>query len=198
MTQRSVVRASDVEPPGIVVQDGVDPPAFQDHVLAHLDAGYNLALWMLRDEHQASDALQDASLKAWDRFGSFRGGDGKSWFLAIVRTSAIDLARRARRYAPAPINQESDSATESAVDSQPLSGILKREHAALVNDVVWSLPEPMREILVLREVEGLSYAQIAHVLDVPIGTVMSRVSRARDAADRALRARLMKEPIDGL
>jgi RNA polymerase sigma-70 factor (ECF subfamily) len=198
MVPRSGRRAADAGPSGIAVHDGVDRSAFQDHVLAHLDAGYNLALWMLRDEHQAGDALQDASLKAWGRFASFRGGDGKSWFLAIVRTSAIDLARRARRHAPAPIDEESESVAGSAADSQPLSGILRREHAAVVHEVVWSLPEPMREILVLREVEGLSYAQIAQVLDAPIGTVMSRISRARDAAETALRGRLMKEPIDGL
>src|SRR5215510_7775396 len=84
-------------PESVELHTPADNRSFQDHVLVHLDAGYNLAYWMLRDEHRASDALQDASLKAWHRFETYRGGDAKSWFLAIVRTCVVDLARGARR-----------------------------------------------------------------------------------------------------
>jgi len=185
-------------PERLGVNDKVDRPTFQDSVLAHLDAGYNLALWMLRDEHLASDALQDAALKAWQSFESFQGGDGKSWLLSIVRTSVVDCIRRSRRGKSISLDLSSETDRHELPDALPLSTILQREHADVVNDAVWSLPEAMREILVLREVEGLSYAQIARVLDVPVGTVMSRVSRARDAAAVALRARLRKEHPDGV
>jgi RNA polymerase sigma-70 factor (ECF subfamily) len=176
-------------------------PSFHQCVLAHLDSGYNLALWMLRDEHLASDALQEAALKAWRVFGSFRGGDGKSWFLAVVRTCAIDAAVRAGRRRPGSLDDGQETDAESAADAQPLPAVLRRERAGMVSEAVWSLPAAVREVLVLREIEGLSYAQIAETLGVPIGTVMSRVSRARDAAAAALRARLRegaKEQIDGV
>lgn len=181
------------------VRDEIDRPTFQDAVLAHLDAGYNLAFWMLRDEHLAGDALQDAAMKAWRRFESFQSRDGKSWLLAIVRTSVVDLVRRTRGDKSIPLDAPDESSHPQSSDtSSPLSTILRREHAGVVNEAVWSLPEAMREILVLREIEGLSYAQIAQVLEVPVGTVMSRVSRARDAAAAALRERLTKERADGV
>lgn len=182
-------------PERLDVQKSHERPLFQDAVLAHVDSGYNLARWLLRDEHLASDALQDALLKSWRSFDSFRGGDPKSWFLAIVRTSTIDIARRRHRDRP----QSLDNAPEPAPpDTRPLSSILRREHANIVHEVVWSLPEHHREILVLKEIEGMTYAQIATTLAVPIGTVMSRISRARDAAQAALQARLGKEHTDGL
>jgi RNA polymerase sigma-70 factor (ECF subfamily) len=166
--------------------------------MVHLDAGYNLAVWMLRDEHLAGDALQEAALKAWRRFETFQGGDGKSWFLAIVRTSVVDLVRQTRRGASVSLDGQDEPAQQESSQASPLSSLLRREHAGVINDAVWELPEAVREILVLREIEGLSYAQIAQVLEVPIGTVMSRVSRARDAAAAALRARLPKEHTDGV
>jgi RNA polymerase sigma-70 factor (ECF subfamily) len=178
--------------------EGANKPTFQDCVLDHLDAGYNLAWWMLRDEHLASDALQDAALKAWRRFESFHGGDGKSWLLAIVRTSVVDLIRRTRRNASIPRDVPDEPAERESSDAQPLSAILRHEHAGMVDEAVRSLPEASREILVLREVEGLTYAQIAQVLGIPVGTVMSRLSRARDAAAEALRKRLAKEQPDGV
>jgi RNA polymerase sigma-70 factor (ECF subfamily) len=173
-------------------------PDFHECVLAHLDAGYNLARWMLRDEHLAGDALQEAALKAWRRFETFQGGDGKTWLLAIVRTSVIDLMRQKRRDLAGTLDGQDAWASAEKTDSSPLSSLLRREHAGAVNDAVWNLPEAMREILVLREIEGLSYAQIAQVLEVPVGTVMSRISRARDAAAAALREKLTKEHADGM
>jgi RNA polymerase sigma factor (sigma-70 family) len=185
-------------PEPAVVPEEINRSAFQDRVLAHLDAGYNLALWMLRDEHLAADALQDAALKAWSRFESFHGGDSKSWLLAIVRTSVVDLVRRTRRSESIPLEATNEPPGQESSQASPLSSLLRREHAGMIHDVVWTLPDAMREILVLREIEDLSYAQIAQVLDVPIGTVMSRVSRARDAAAAALRAQLTKERTDGV
>ncbi len=176
----------------------VDKPTFQDSVLIHLDAGYNLALWMLHDEHLASDALQDAAFKAWRGFDSFQGGDGKSWLLAIVRTSVVDSLRRARRGRSATPDPSDKPVEQQSKDDPPLTSLPRREHESMVGEVVWTLPEAAKEILVLREIEGLSYAQIALVLNIPIGTVMSRVSRARDAAAAALRDKLTKERTDGV
>jgi RNA polymerase sigma-70 factor (ECF subfamily) len=187
-----------VQPEPQDVRDQADAPSFQSFVLVHLDAGYNLAFWMLRDEHLASDALQDAALKAWCRFDTYRGGDAKTWWLAIVRTSAIDLARRAGRNAPVSLEASGEPVQAGPHQEPPLSTILRREHAGAVHDAAWSLTDAMREVLVLREVEGLSYAQIAQVLGVPIGTVMSRVSRARDAAAAALRAKFTEEDAHGV
>ena len=180
------------------MHEGGDKPTFQESVLTQLDAGYNLALWMLHDEHLASDAIQDAAFKAWRGFDSFQGGDGKSWFLAIVRTSVVDLVRRIRRGRPSVFGNSDAPVPQESKDDPPLTSLLRREHASLVGEVVSTLPEAVREILVLREMDGLSYAQISQVLDIPIGTVMSRVSRARDAAAAAIRDKLMKERTDGV
>ncbi len=168
-------------------------PTFGDAVLAHLDSGFNLALWILRDEHLAADAVQEASLKAWRAYGQFRGGDSKSWFLAVVRTCAIDCARRSGREHLLGGVEPATTATDL-----PLPALLDHERGAIIHQAVWSLPGPLREVLVLREIEGMSYAQIAVALDIPPGTVMSRISRARDAAAAALRARMSEGSSHGV
>jgi RNA polymerase sigma-70 factor (ECF subfamily) len=163
------------------------PRRFEHLVLAHLDAAYNLARWMLRNDHDASDVVQEACLKAWRSFAGFRGGDPRVWLLAIVRTSALSRLR-ARR----PV--ESGSGQEVPDPSPGLTAeLLRSATSATVNRALLSLADPHREVLVLREVEGLSYAQIAAVLDVAEGTVMSRLARARDAFERALAGLIHEE-----
>jgi RNA polymerase sigma-70 factor (ECF subfamily) len=182
----------------LVMDESIGRPTFHEAIEPHFNAGYNLALWLLRDEHRANDAIQDAALKAWRRFDSFRGGDGKAWFLAIVRTSVYDLLRGERRPDSQSLEDHCEVTASPSNEMPPLSAMLCREHSELVHNVASALPPAVREILVLREVEGLSYAQIAVVLGVPVGTVMSRVSRARDAAAKALREHLSKEQNDGV
>ncbi len=161
-------------------------------MLSNLDAAHNLAWWLTRDEHEAADAVQDACLKAWRFFSGFRGGDGKSWLLSIVRTTVLSRARQGR---VAMLVGDADErlAAPGAHADEPIAPLLRRADRRIINDAVASLPDALREVLVLREIEDLSYAQIATVVGTPVGTVMSRLSRARDAARAALRARLGKE-----
>ncbi len=155
---------------------------FESVVLAHLDAAYTLASWLLRTDPE--DVVQDACLKAWRRLDTYRGGDAKSWLLAIVRTTCADHLR-----APAIARAQSEPAGPPT-DATPLVELLRHSDRDLIARTLADLPEPHREAIVLREIEGLSYTQIATVLNIPAGTVMSRLSRARDALAAALRTQL--------
>lgn len=166
--------------------------AFRAIVLSNLDAAHNLAWWLTHDEHEAADAVQDACLKAWRSFAAFRGGDAKAWLLSIVRTTVISRKRRERSVAtPAAATRAEEAAAPR--NDNPIAPLLHAVDRRLVDQAIASLPDSFREVLVLREMEGLSYAQIAIVVGAPIGTVMSRLSRARDAARELLRARIGKE-----
>ena len=171
---------------------------FRSIVLSNLDAAHNLAWWLTRNEHDAADVVQDACVKAWRFFGDFRGeggvggADGKAWLLRIVRTTAATIRRGSRER---PISLEAAGADTAGPERRPDPGasMALATNALAVNEAIESLPEPLREILILRDVEGLSYAQIATVLEAPPGTVMSRLSRARDALRDAMLARGAKE-----
>jgi RNA polymerase sigma-70 factor (ECF subfamily) len=165
---------------------------FRSVVLSNLDAAHNLAWWLTRDEHEAADVVQEACLKAWRFFGDYRGGDAKSWLLSIVRTTAATRKRRRREDTVSEEAPETGARAPAGSDD-PIRPLLRQVDGHMVNQTIASLPDPFREVLVLREVEGLSYAQIAAVVGVPVGTVMSRLARARDAARDLLRARLEKE-----
>ncbi len=163
---------------------------FAATVLVHLDAAYNLARWLLRDEHAAQDIVQDASLRALRFFDAQQGPTPKAWFMAIVRNACMDwLAQRGRRgqeesfdndlHAPAQLDRHGqvespESLAIAAADARQL-------HACLD-----ALPAEFREALILREMQELSYREISAVVGVPIGTVMSRLSRARDQLSRLM------------
>lgn len=161
---------------------------FDDVVLPHLEAAYRLARWLTRNDSDAEDVVQDASLRALRYFGTFTGGNGRAWFLSIVRNACH--SRRAR-WAPATIDQfdeEHHSVDHASPDPETL--LLRTDGSARIERAIAALPPRSREILVLREVEGLSYQELAEALNMPAGTVMSGLWRAR----RALRASL--EPLE--
>jgi RNA polymerase sigma-70 factor (ECF subfamily) len=155
-------------------------------VLPHLDAAYRLARWLTGNQHDAEDVVQEASRRALWHFGTFSGGDGRAWFLRIVR----NLCYSRRRTQPSMDLFDGHQHTEcrEAVNTEPLA--LHAADIRLVEGALEDLPDRFRELLVLRELEGLSYHELEVVLGIPIGTVMSGLSRARLAFRRALTRQL--------
>jgi RNA polymerase sigma-70 factor (ECF subfamily) len=151
---------------------------FDDVVLPHLDAAYRLARWLTRNEHDAEDVVQEASLRALRYFRTFAGGNGRAWFLRIVRNTCHGGRRRLQAVTD-PFDEERHSAVQPHSDPETL--MLRTSDANQVERAINSLPDRFRELLILRELEGLSYRELADVMDIPIGTVMSGLSRARDA-----------------
>ena len=157
---------------------------FDESLWPHLRAAYNVARWIVRNDHDAEDVVQESFVKAFLSLEGFRGGEPRAWLLTIVRNTALTLLRR-RRADPATTWNES---VPEPVDraSGPEGQLLKDARQQRVRNAIDQLPEEFRETLVLRELEGLSYKEIAAVLDVPIGTVMSRLARARGLLVRDL------------
>jgi RNA polymerase sigma-70 factor (ECF subfamily) len=165
---------------------------FEQVVLPHLDAAYNLARWLLSREHDAEDVVQDACVRAFNAFGQFQGGDARCWLLTIVRNSCYTWLTRNRERAATASFDESlhDVATEAL---NPRIILQQRADRDAVKQAIEDLPVEFREVLILREFEGLSYQQIASIADLPVGTVMSRLARARARLERALAPRALKE-----
>ncbi len=161
---------------------------FEECMLPHLDAAYNLARWLLRDDHDARDSVQEAYLRAFRAFGTFRGGDGKPWLLTIVRNVCYSKLRRNRALEASEVF---DEAEHGLVDERAENAERACREAGfeLLNQTLAQLPESVREIIVLHDLESLTYKEIAGVLDIPIGTVMSRLARARQRLQRELRQR---------
>ena len=166
---------------------------FDELVLPHLDAAYNLARWLARDAHDAEDIVQDACVRGLRYVGSLDGRGGKAWFLTIVRHAFYDWCQRNR---PAEIARDDGSAIDGAVDEASLSPeqmALCRAESRLLAEAIAELPLAFREVLILRELEELSYKEIARVVDIPVGTVMSRLARARNLLQGSPRLREMRE-----
>lgn len=162
-------------------------PGFDEVVLPHLDAAYRLARWLVRNEHDAEDVVQEATLRALQYFRTFTGGNGRAWFLKIVRNTTWGLRHRGFQAPTDPFDEELHSSALPMSDPETL--LLHTDDVALIKRTLNNLPDRFRELLVLRELEELSYQELADVLDVPIGTIMSGLSRAR----QAFRAALMSE-----
>ncbi|MBI3709768.1 MAG: sigma-70 family RNA polymerase sigma factor [Proteobacteria bacterium] len=177
---------------------------FERLALPHLDAAYNLARWLMRNDHDAEDAVQDAYLRAFNYFGSFQGGNFRAWMLMIVRRCCYDGLARNR---PTELVSVEDI-DALAAGAEPLSdasrvddperALLRRADAALVNELIAELPPPFREVLVLRELHDCAYREIAEIAAIPVGTVMSRLARARKLLQRGMKRRLKKDDGNGL
>jgi RNA polymerase sigma-70 factor (ECF subfamily) len=161
---------------------------FAASVLPHLDAAYNLARWLVRDGHDAQDVVQDALVRALRHFDGFRGGDPRPWLLAIVRNAAFAwLGARRPNEAEVPDDELDAALAVGAPPSDPEALAIRSAQRREIDAAIAALPIAFREALVLRELEELSYRDIARITDVPIGTVMSRLSRARHLLAAALR-----------
>ncbi len=155
----------------------IDPQAqFDQIVMPHLDEAINLARWLAGNDHDAEDIVQDACVRAIRFLGGFRGGNSRSWLLAIVRNTAFTWLKKNRPKAVVTINEE--KLLEMEDPKEPLA-IPATADAAVLRAALEELPAEFREALVLRELEGLSYKEIAEIVDTPVGTVMSRLARAR-------------------
>ena len=160
---------------------------FEAAALPHLDAAYNLARWLLRDEHNAQDVVQEAYLRGFRFFDSFRGGDARPWLLGIVRNTCYTWLRNSGQAAEhVEFDEERDSGGNDSTQNNPEAFLLQKNERARLDKAIGELAPVFREVVVLRELEELSYAEIAEVAAIPLGTVMSRLARARAMLKSAL------------
>ncbi len=165
---------------------------FEVLVLPHLDAAYRFARWLSRSPSDADDVVQEAILRAFRGFDALRGADVKAWLLTIVRNCHLTAVKQQQRRGLVPLPDEHDAQDGPAMIAttpDPESTSIRRDEERTLDRLMSALPEEQREILVLREIEEMDYREIAAVTNVPIGTVMSRLARAR----AALKARWLQE-----
>jgi RNA polymerase sigma-70 factor (ECF subfamily) len=165
---------------------------FEETILPHLKAAYNLARWLTRDENDAQDVVQEAYLRAFRFFDSFRGGDGKAWLLAVVRNTSVTWRRRERGRAVVVPFDETAHATGAAASAE--AGLVEEARLGTLRDCIEALPVEYKEIIVLRELEEMSYREIAAAVSVPIGTVMSRLARGRKRLEDCVTSRTKRYP----
>lgn len=165
---------------------------FEVTVMPHLAAAYNLARWLARNNNDAEDIVQESYLRAYKFFGGFRGGDGRAWLLTIVRHTCYSWFQQNRR--PELIDNLDDAIETIESDApSPEAEFIRSVQADLMSNAIEALPAEFREVIILREMEGLSYKEIAEIIDMPLGTVMSRLSRARKRLQQSLSALVSKE-----
>ena len=171
----------------------MEPPElerFEAVVLPHLSAAYRLARYLTQNDSDADDVVQEAFLRALKYFGGFRGegaGQSRAWLLAIVRNMAHTWRRRLH-IGSSTMEFDETVHSEAIADEDPGSALSRSDLRETLAEVLDRLPPEFREVIVLREIEGLSYKEISEVADVPVGTVMSRLSRARKRLQEALSA----------
>jgi RNA polymerase sigma-70 factor (ECF subfamily) len=165
---------------------------FEGVVLPHLDAAYNLARWLTHHEHDAEDVVQEAYVRAFTFFEGFRGEDARSWLLAIVRNTCYTWMEKHRSPQPTVSLDERVHAPTSALNPEHL--FLRQSAGEELRAAVAELPVEFREVVVLRELEEMSYKEIAAALSIPLGTVMSRLTRARARLQQSLSARKESSP----
>jgi RNA polymerase sigma-70 factor (ECF subfamily) len=163
----------------VTTSDTAAGDAFDTVVLPHLDAGYRLARWLVRNEHDAEDVVQEASLRALRYFRTFSGGNARAWFLRIVRNTCSNRLTDGLRERADLFDERLHS--DERPSSSPETLLLRIDDTRRVEQALRHLPRRSRELIRLRELEGLSYREIADALGIPIGTVMSGLARARRA-----------------
>jgi RNA polymerase sigma factor (sigma-70 family) len=165
---------------------------FEQSVLPHLPAAYNLARWLTRNDHDAEDVVQEAYVRAFRYFDGFHGGDSRAWLLAIVRHTCYTWLQHNRGHElMTGFGDEIHRLDGEATNPETL--LLHRTHQLWLRQALEELPVEFREVIILREFEGLSYKEIAAIADLPVGTVMSRLARARKRLQQTLANRLHTE-----
>jgi RNA polymerase sigma-70 factor (ECF subfamily) len=168
---------------------------FETIALPHFGAAYNLARWLVRDDHDAEDVVQEAYMRAFRFFGGYRGGDSRSWLLTIVRNTCYTWLQQNRsRELTEPVDDKLDEV--GITTENPETILLQTVDAQLVRQALEELPIEFREVLIMREMEDLSYKQISAIADLPIGTVMSRLARGRKRLRELLASRMSKETLN--
>ena len=162
-----------------------DLPNFEQAVLPHLDSAYNLARWLTRNDQEAEDMVQEAYLRAFRFFPGFRGGDARAWLMKIVRNSCYTWMHVNRHHKDF-IEFDEDLFSPDSRPLNPEESVLQIDNGAMVRKAMEQLPVNAREVLVLRELQGMSYREIADITGMPAGTVMSSLSRARDRLRQVL------------
>jgi len=152
-------------------------PDFEQVFLPHLDAAYNLARWLLRNDQDAEDAVQEAYMRAYKAYARFRGGDGKAWFMTILRNVCYTMIKKMRSHETPESFDEEIHQSMNEVENR--EAFRQKANAESLHAALEKLPDEFREIIVLHDLEGLAYKEIAVVAGIPIGTVMSRLARAR-------------------
>jgi RNA polymerase sigma-70 factor, ECF subfamily len=162
-------------------------PSFEQAVLPHLDAAYNLARWLMRNEQDAQDVAQEAYLRAFRFFPGFQGGNARAWLLKIARNTCYTWLHANRPLQEAAEFDENFFATDSCPHN-PEEAVLQNDSNTLLRKALEKLPPNFREVLILRELEGMSYKEISDITGMPAGTVMSSLSRARSRLRQVLTA----------
>lgn len=160
-----------------------DQQRFERLVMQHQDAAFNFARWMLRSREDAEDVTQEAMLRAYRFFGGYHGGDARAWLLQIVRNSCYTWLEKNRS---ADLMTEFDETAHFSATATPEASAIATSERERLGKALESLPPRSREVLILRELEGCSYKEIATITSIPIGTVMSTLARARERLQRTL------------
>ena len=169
---------------------------FEEVALRHLPAAYNLARWLVRNDQDAEDVVQEAYLRAFKFFGGYRGGESRTWLLTIVRNTSYSWLQRNRaRELTEPIDDNQEDLISDFAD--PEKRLVQDVDVKMVRAALAELPLEFREVMVMRELEELSYKEIAAIADLPMGTVMSRLARGRRRLHSLLTTRMGLEPKGG-
>ncbi len=165
---------------------------FEQATLPHLSAAFRLARWLLRNDHDAEDVVQESYMRAFKSFGRFQGTDARAWLLAVVRNACYTwLGRKRSREGTTSFDDRLHDGGSEEMNPERL--LLQKANGDMLREALEELPVDAREVLVLRELEGYSYKEIAAIADTPLGTVMSRLARARERLRRILSRRLHEE-----
>jgi len=191
-SRRKIVKFSVVKNAEAPHVETTELASFEQAMLPHLDAAYNLARWLMRNEQDAQDIVQEAYLRAFKSFGGFRGSNGRAWLLTIVRNTSYTLLKK-NRAADLTITFDEEIHASGDGLGSPTTILEHAEDAELISNAMNELPADFREILTLRHQEDLSYQEIGDILKIPAGTVMSRLARARAKLKECLISNISQE-----